>query len=201
MNTVEPIRDMDKINEIIEYLKENEGPRNYLLFTLGVNSALRISDLLSLQVNDVVNEDWTIKENIYIREGKTNKEKKYSLSNGAKKAVQYYIDNIYSKKFHGHSNLRQDDYLFASQRGPHDPMNRTWAWSLIQRWTEEVDLSGNYGAHSLRKSWGYHALRSFDAPIEMIQAKLNHSSPAVTRRYIGIQAEEISDLEKKVSFG
>ncbi len=191
MNTVDPIRDMDAINDIIDYLKENDSPRNYLLFTLGVNSALRISDLLSLKVEDVVDESWNIKDYIYLREGKTNKEKTYSLSNGAREAIEYYLDQ---------KNVERDDYLFGSQNND-GPINRTWAWELINRWTDRFDLPGNYGAHSLRKSWGYHALRTYDAPIEMIQAKLNHSSPAVTRRYIGIEKEEISELERKVSFG
>jgi len=191
MNTVDPIRDMDKINEIIDYLKENDSPRNYLLFTLGVNSALRISDLLGLKVKDVVDEDFNIKDNIRLRESKTNKEKTYSLSNGAKEAVRYFLDN---------KDVELDDYSFESQ-STNKPINRTWAWVLINRWTDMFDLPGNYGCHSLRKAWGYHALRTYDAPIEMIQAKLNHSSPAVTRRYIGIEDEEISELEKKVSFG
>jgi len=188
LNTVEPIRDYEKIREIKEYLRENERPRNYLLFVFGINSALRISDLLSLKVEDMRKPSGEIRESIYLRESKTNKEKNYTLSNAAKDALRYYFELV---------EAGQSDWLFPSSKGGH--IGRSWAWELINRWTSEVGLEGRYGCHSLRKSWGYHARVTEGAPIELIQAKLNHSNPAVTRRYIGIEQEEIAELERNVS--
>ena len=198
MNTVDPIKSIEEIERMKEHFK-GQNPRDYLLFVLGINSALRISDLLSLQVKDVRKEDDEYKERIYIREGKTNKEKKYKISDGAKEALDYYFENIDSARYHGRSPIEQDDYLFASQRGPHSPMNRTWAWRQISEAAEECNISGNIGCHSLRKSFGYMARTEYGASIELVQAKLNHSNPAVTRRYIGLEQEEIEELEEKVS--
>jgi len=181
-----------------EHFKD-QNPRNYLLFVLGINSALRISDLLSLQIKDVRKEDGEYRERIYIREGKTNKEKKYKISDGAKEALDYYFENLETKRYYGHSQIKPDDYLFASQRGPHTPMDRTWAWKKVSETAEECNVSGNIGTHSLRKTFGYMARTEYDASIEKIQAKLNHSNPAVTRRYIGVEQEEIEKLEEKVS--
>ena len=198
MNTVDPIKSKEEIDKLKRYFKK-QNPRDYLLFTLGINSALRISDLLSLQVNHVKKKDGSYKERIYIREGKTNKEKKYKLSPGAKEGLDYYFNNINPKKYFGHNEIKQSDYLFASQRGPHNPVNRTWAWKKLDSASKELNISGNIGCHSLRKTFGYMARTEFDAPIELIQAKLNHSSPAVTRRYIGLEQEEVENLEEKVS--
>lgn len=189
MNTVEPIRSMQKIKEIKEYLREKEIPRNYLLFVLGINSALRISDMLGLKVKDVQNQDGTIKEKIYLRESKTNKEKTYTISQSAEDALGYYFSEV---------DTKQADWLFPSRT--HDRhINRSWAWRLVKDWTEHVGLEGNYGTHSLRKTFGYMARKEFNEPIELIQAKFNHSSPAVTRRYIGIDDEEIAELEERVN--
>ena len=70
---------------------------------------------------------------------------------------------------------------------------------LIKKWIEAVGLDpASYGTHTLRKTWGYHARKNFGIPIELISEKLDHSSNAVTKRYIGISQEEINNIEKKV---
>ncbi len=73
MNLVESIKKVHDIELIKEYLKSNE--RNLLVFNLGINSGLRISDILALDVKDVKD-----KEYIAIREKKTNKFKRFPLN-------------------------------------------------------------------------------------------------------------------------
>jgi len=74
MNKVEPIRDREKIEEVkMELLKSNY--RNYLLFVVGINTGLRIGDMLKLKVKDVRNQT-----HIILKEEKTNKSKKFSLT-------------------------------------------------------------------------------------------------------------------------
>ena len=68
MNYVEPIRDSDKIRELTNYLR-NYSERNYIMFLIGVNSGLRISDILRLRVRDVKGKDY-----ISLREKKTKKQ-------------------------------------------------------------------------------------------------------------------------------
>ena len=67
MKTVEPIRSPAKILAIKKNLKMENSPRNYLLFTIGVNSALRSSDLLGLKVSDVIDGKGDIKDYLYVR--------------------------------------------------------------------------------------------------------------------------------------
>ena len=57
MEFVEPIRDRETINLVKRILKEH-GTRDYLLFLMGINSGLRISDILKLKVKDVLNKNY-----------------------------------------------------------------------------------------------------------------------------------------------
>jgi integrase len=189
MNIVEPIRDPKKILAIKRNLREEKDPRNYLLFVAGVNLALRISDLLSIKVKDILDRQGNIKEFIHLKEQKTNRQVKIKLNETVKEALNYYL-----------SKARVTDpeqYLFKSQRG-NKPLDRIRAWGLIQKWTKEVGLEGErFGTHTLRKTWGYQA-RKQGVSIEKINEKLGHKSVIVTKRYIGITQEEINLLEDEI---
>ena len=189
MNTVEPIKDRMKILAIKRNLKEESNPRNYLLFTMGCNIALRISDLLSLKVKDVIDSKGDIKTYLFIKEKKTGRPAKIYLNNTVKEALIYYLNKS--------KGIDPDGYLFKSERS-NKRLDRVRAWGLIQKWTKEVGLEGErYGTHTLRKTWGYQA-RKQGLSIEQISEKLGHKSVTVTRRYIGISQEEINQVEKEV---
>lgn len=187
MNLVEPIRDLSKLLEIKRRLKRR-NPRDYLLFTLGVNTALRVSDLLALRVKDVTNPDGTVKTFLTLREKKTGKDKRIRLNESAREAIEFYLERV---------NPEPSDWLFKSSRTG-KPLTRVHAWRLLNEWAREVGIADRIGTHTLRKTWGYQA-RKAGVPLELIQAKLGHSSPAITRRYIGITADEIEDVEEKVN--
>jgi len=189
MNTVEPVKDRMKILAIKRNLKEESNPRNYLLFTMGCNIALRISDLLSLKVKDVIDSKGDIKTYLHIKEGKTGRPAKIYINNTVKEALIYYLNKS--------KGIDPDSYLFKSERSS-KKLDRVRAWGLIQEWTKEVGLEGErYGTHTLRKTWGYQA-RKQGLSIEQISEKLGHKSVTVTRRYIGISQEEINQVEKEV---
>lgn len=189
MNTVEPIKDKKKILAIKRNLKEEKNPRNYLLFVMGCNVALRISDLLSLQVKDVINSKGDIKTYLHIKEKKTGRQAKIYINDTVKGALNYYLDKL--------KGIDPDSFLFKSERS-NKRLDRVRAWGLIQEWTKEVGLEGErYGTHTLRKTWGYQA-RKQGLSIEQISEKLGHKSVTVTRRYIGISQEEINQIEKEV---
>lgn len=189
MNTVEPVRDKKKILAIKKNLKEEGNPRNYLLFVMGINTALRISDLLSLKVKDVIDSKGNIKDYLHIKEKKTGRQAKIYLNQTVKEALNYFLDQS--------RGIDPDNYLFKSERS-NRPLDRIRVWSLIQKWTSEVGLeSERYGTHSLRKTWGYQA-RMQGVSIEQISEKLGHKSVTVTKRYIGINQEEINQLEKEI---
>ena len=194
MNNVEPIKSKEKVFAIKQYIlsdrySEKYRARDYLLFVFGINSALRISDLLSLQVKDVFNNEGEIKESFKIRIGKTKREMKILINESVRKALKYYFDK---EKFPD-----PNDYLFKTHTG--QKLDRIRAWVLIKKWVEAVGLDpANYGTHTLRKTWGYHSRKNFGIPIELISEKLGHKSNAVTKRYIGISQEEINSIEKRV---
>lgn len=91
-----------------------------------------------------------------------------------------------------------EQYLFKSERG-NRPLDRVRVWGLIQKWTSQVGLEGErYGTHTPRKTWGYQA-RMQGVSIERINEKLGHKSISVTKRYIGINQEEINKVEDEVN--
>lgn len=190
MNTVEPIRDRIKINAIRNNLKLEKNPRNYLLFVMGINSALRISDLLKLKIKDVIDNRGNIKESIYIRQKKTGKEIAPLINDSMREAIKYYLERI--------GNWGFEDYLFKSKRNPNRALERVMAWYLINKWCADVGLdNGRIGTHSLRKTWGYHA-RKAGIDLETIMIKLGQKSISSTKAYIGISQEEIGAVENKV---
>jgi len=187
MNPVEPIRDIGKLTAIKRTLRKR-SPRDYLLFTLGVNSALRVGDLLRLKVEDVTDGKLKVREFLTLREQKTGKDKRVKLNEAVTEAVDYFIAEAKPKR---------SDLLFASPRTG-KALSRVQVWRLLNKWALDAGITDRIGAHSMRKSWGYQA-RKQGVPLELIQAKLGHSSPAVTRRYIGITADEIERVEDDVN--
>lgn len=190
MDTVEPIREVVKIMAIKAILKASH-PRDYLLFTLGINLALRVGDLLSLKAENVLNKKGDFVDYIYLREEKTGKEKTIKLNKVCKDALRYYFTSVHV--------VDPEIYLFTAVPGQKgQPLHRVRVWQLVKKWTKAVGLTGKYGTHTLRKTWGYMA-RKQGIPLELIQKKLGHSSPLVTQRYIGITADEIADVEERVN--
>ena len=187
MNPVEPIRDFAKLTTIKRTLKKR-SPRDYLLFTLGLNTALRVGDLLRLNVDDVTEPDGMVKEFLTLREQKTGKDKRVKLNDAAVEAIEQYMAK---------EEPRRDEPLFKSPRTG-QALSRVQVWRLLNDWALEAGINDRIGAHSLRKTWGYQA-RKQGVPLELIQAKLGHSSPGVTRRYIGISADEIERVEDDVN--
>ncbi|MFJ8259524.1 site-specific integrase [Peribacillus asahii] len=186
MKTVQPIRDEKKINAIKKILK-SENLRDYAWFTLGINSGLRISDILNLTFGDVLKKEKVVNK-IIIRERKTDKEKNFSLGPKTIKALEEYINSITSYEL--------DDPLFFSKKfkdGKRKAISRQHAHYVINEAAKEVGVNESIGAHSLRKSFGYHAFKKgYD--IVLIQNMLNHDSPSTTLRYIGITQDEMDEV-------
>lgn len=173
MEQVEPIRSKKQINSIKCYLK-NSNLRDYLLFVLGINSGLRISDLLLLTIDDVKG-----KNRIVLREKKTGKFKDFPLSDTCKKAIQEYLVAIqYSS-----------GWLFKSKKGDR-PITRIQAYRIINKAARTVGINDAIGTHTLRKTFGYWAYKN-GVDITRVQKLLNHSAPSITLAYIGITKEEL----------
>lgn len=186
MKLVQPIRDLRKI-EIIKKLllaNENYGLRNNLLFVLGINSGLRISDLLKLKIKDVYFQG-KIKDYIEIKETKTSKTRKFPINKASEKAIISYLENI--------KDLSLETYLFKSRKGENQPISRVQAWEILNAVAKDVGIIEPIGTHSLRKTFGYHAYQG-GIDITLLQKIFNHSAPSVTLRYIGITQDDIDNV-------
>lgn len=171
---VEPIRDKDKLKKVEKVLSNNK--RNLFLFRLGILTGLRISDLLKLKVNDVKN-----KNTIILQEEKTSKMKKAPINNYLKQVISEYI-----------KGMNDDEYLFQSRKGDNNPITRVQAYRIFKKATKKAGLKTQIGTHTLRKTFGYHHYQQYK-DVALLQSILNHSSPAITLEYIGINDDLIKE--------
>lgn len=194
MNFVEPIRDKRKIVQIKNLLKADERYRDLLLFTVGVNTALRVSDLLALRIGQLVDADGKPNARFWIREEKRGKRKEVTINSSMADAIKPYAEAypaaLVNPDHFAFFNLVSKDYTEA--------IDRVQAWRLIQQFTDAAGLSGNYGTHTLRKTWAYHA-RLAGVPLELIMEMLNHNSLAYTKRYLGITDDELADVARRLN--
>ncbi|WDN89763.1 hypothetical protein BuS5_02731 [Desulfosarcina sp. BuS5] len=178
--TVEPIRNLGHIKSIKKLIMDN--PRNYLLFVLGINNGLRAGDLLKLKVRDVKN--LRPGQSIAIRESKTGKNNILMINKTAYKALQIFLEG---------AGIDNGEYLFASRKTK-KPLTIQSVNALVKKWTGEINLSGNYGAHTLRKTFGYIQRTEFGVGFEVLAKRFNHTSPAVTMRYLGLTSNEVNEF-------
>ena len=178
MNTVEPIRSKKDIEKIKNILGEKKK-RDLLLFLLGINSGLRISDLLGLKVSDVRD-----KQKIEITEKKTGKKKSFPLI----KPIRIMIKRIIKNK-------NTESWLFQSQKGDR-AITRIQAYRILKKACKLAGLKIKIGTHTLRKTFGYHFYKK-TKDVALLQSILNHSSPKITLIYIGINQEIIESYLMK----
>jgi integrase len=181
MNTVDPIRNLEVIEKIKGDLK-SVSARDYGLFVLGINSALRISDLLKLTVGHMKQPE------LYIRMTKTGKEIKLPISSYLRKELRPLIDG------------RDDsEYLFASRQakkgdGIRRSIDRSQAYRILKKVTQKYGLK-RVGTHTLRKTFAYHHYRT-KKNVAVLMDLLGHQDEYVTLKYIGIVQDDINSSVK-----
>lgn len=171
MTTVEPIKSKKEIEKVKEILSK-QSERNLLLFCFGINSGLRISDILKLNVEDVKNKDF-----IQLCEKKTKKCKKFPLNVKLKSMIKKFIQDKNDK-----------EPLFSTIFK--NRMDRFTAYRIINKACKLAQIQASIGTHTLRKTFGYFYYKKYKN-ILMLQKIFNHSNPNITLRYIGIEQEEI----------
>jgi integrase len=194
MNFVEPIRDRKKITQIKNQLRGQRCYRDLLMFVVGINTALRISDLLELQVGHFLDNHQHIKQRFWIKEQKHGKRQEVVVNDSIKKTFKEYFV-AYPEIADDHSH-----FIFFNTKAGHfkDPIKRGQAWKIITTICNQVGLRGNFGTHSLRKTWGYHA-RMSGVDLALIMHKLNHESIAYTKRYLGITDDELQAVSQRLN--
>ncbi len=177
MNSVEPIRDVRKIQEMKEALAYYGPERDVFLFNLGINCGLRVGDLLGLKKKDI--KDYSIR----LREQKTHKQKNIPLYH-LKEDIDRYIQF-----------LEDEDYLFRSKHkdpsGQPRPISRVQAYRILNHSAKSIGLN-EIGTHSMRKSFGYHYYKK-TKDIALLMELFNHSSQTETLRYIGISQDVLNN--------
>lgn len=169
MKFVEPIRDVEKIEEMRMYLKR-KSERDHLLFVFGIYSALRISDILPLQKKNITGK------RLIITERKTTNTKEILISPRLRRELKPYIDD-----------LTDEDHLFKSRKGDNKPITRTTAYRILRGAAEACGLE-RIGTHSMRKTFGYHFYQR-TKNVALLQELYGHSSESITLRYIGINQD------------
>lgn len=190
MEEVQPIRDTKKIDAMKSIMKGESNYRDLLLFTLGINTGLRISDILALKWSSFLNGGKLLKagDQLNVMEIKTKKVKTFVINKSVAEALKLYYDSL--------DSVSPEDPVFLSRKtakGELKPITRIAAWQMLNRYANMVGLDEGIGTHTLRKTFGYHLYKKGVA-LDYIQKMLNHSSPAITLRYIGITQEQLNDI-------
>lgn len=192
MSTTQPIRDIQKLHIFKEYyLAYKPRPRNYALCILGLNTALRISDILRLKWGDVY--DFTKKEylsHISVVEHKTGKTNQIALNF----TLEETLHNYYCSQRTAPS---AEDYLFQSRKGQNHPLGRSQAFRIIKEAACQSGLEQHVSCHSLRKTFGYHAWQQGIQPALLMDI-YNHSSYRVTKHYLGIDQDDRDNVFRNI---
>lgn len=186
MISVDPIKDEKKIDALKKYLLGSGSLRNYAMVVLGLNTALRISDILDITwglVYDFENNKFI--EDVYLIEMKTKKNKKLKLNKNAINALSVYFKSI--------DKPNKDDYVFKSREGENKPITRQMAYDIIKESSDAVGVKGIIACHSLRKTFGYWSAKK-GVPIHILMVLYNHSSERTTKAYLGITQDDLNDV-------
>lgn len=182
MQTVQPIKDREKIEAMKKILRAS-SLRNELLFVLGINTGLRISDILALTIADALSD------RIELQEKKTKKKRTVALNKKVQRLIKRYLELE-------RPGTKGNEPLFSSQKGG-KPISRQHAHYILNQAARSVGITERIGTHSLRKTFGYFAYKQ-GIDLAMIQKLLNHSSQLETLKYIGITQEQMDDIVLKL---
>lgn len=175
---VEPIRSKQAIASIKQRLQNNL--RNACFFTLGINTALRANELLSIRVGQV--KHLKVGDTLLLKQSKTKTDRRVTLNENAVHAIGAYLRS---------TSLQEDAYLFKSQR--REVLTVPSVNNLVKQWCTEEGLSGNYGSHTLRKTWGYWHYKN-NTPLPLLMTAFGHSRQDQTLAYLCIQPIEVEKV-------
>ena len=188
---VEPIRTVNAINKLKHYLAPS--PRNLALFVVGINTAYRASELLSIKLGQV--RHLQPGDRLEVKQKKTKKYRAVTMNTACHDAIQKLLEHLDRKALQVKdlSWVDDDAYLFAGRR-PDASLTVPTLNNLVKDWCRRINLKGNYGSHTLRKTWGYMQRTKQDTPIPLLMQAFGHASQQQTLAYLCIQDEEIESI-------
>lgn len=205
-HTSEPIKSMDDIMRVSGYLLNNKRYRDNMLFIVGINFGLRVSDLRQLRFAHLINDNMTFKSSFPIFEQKTRNTRKHkrnryiTINAAVRQSIITYLENT--------PNVCLSDYMFRSEsnhgRSKNEPLHRSAVDKILKGIAKDLSLNIQMSTHTLRKTFAYHQMvMSHNDPrkLLLLQKMMGHSSAAQTLDYIGITGEEIEEAYRKLNLG
>lgn len=205
-HAAEPIKSMDDIIRVSQFLIEQKRFRDNMLFIVGINFGLRISDLRSLRFSHLINDDCTFRDRFPILEKKTRNTRKHqrnryiTINTAVVEAVTLYLENT--------EGVRLSDYMFRSKSNngvnENRPISKQAVDSILKGIAKDCGLGNRMATHTLRKTFAYHQMvMSGNDPrkLLLLQKMFGHSSAAQTLDYIGITSEEIDEAYRNLNLG
>ena len=205
-HAAEPIKSVDDIFAISQYLISKGRYRDNMLFIVGINFGLRASDLRMLRFSNIINENCTFRDSFPIFEKKTRNTRKrkknryITINTAVVEAVTLYLENT--------PGVSLSDYMFRSISNNGSNVNEPISVYSIERIlkgiAKDMDLNVKMSTHTLRKTFCYHQMllsHNDSRKLLLLQKMLNHSSPVQTLEYIGITSEEIEDAYRQLNLG
>ena len=188
-----PIKDSNVLHEVEDTLLNNfkYGRRNYTIFQVGKATLLRVSDVLALRRAEIFKNDGAINKNAYIRDKKTNKPNILYLKPVKQDLIDYF-------QWLTKNNI-QSEWLFPSIKNPNRHITEKQFYKIMAK---TGDLLGiNYlGTHTMRKTGAYRVYTQTNYNIGLVMSLLNHSSEAMTLKYLGLDQVSREQMLDKVSF-
>lgn len=205
-HAAEPIKSMDDIFAVSDYLIKNGRYRDNMLFIVGINFGLRASDLRMLRFSNLITDNLTFRDSFPVFEKKTRntrsrKKNRYITINTAViEAVTLYLEHT--------SNVSLSDYMFRSISNNGAAVNQPIAVHSIERIlkgiAKDIGLNIHVSTHTLRKTFCYHQMlmsHNDSRKLMLLQKMLNHSSIVQTLDYIGITSEEMEEAYMNLNLG
>lgn len=192
----DPIRSYEDFAAIQQYFLSNNKIRDWAMWTIGVSLGLRISDLLSLKICNLLNDDRTFRKRMYVVEQKTSKINNCLITKSVVEAATKLFDSM-------NWNFDLNDYLFKSNKTK-GKMFEEYGWKILSDAGKALNLPIIIGSHTMRKSFANIAACVDKSSIDMnsitkIQGLLNHSDQRVTMKYLGTYQQMFDRARESVS--
>jgi len=194
VNVVKAIKSEATIRAIKGIISKNKTAntsRNLLLWIIGTNTGLRISDILALKLKDVIDKKGEVRESLEITEKKTKRPRDIDIRPPVKSELERFLKDT--------GAYDMNEYLFKDRRKGKEDINksitRVRAWQMINDWGRKAGVTHKIGCHSLRKVFGSYAFKA-GIPLIYISEELGHRNVEVTKRYLGITADETKNAFK-----
>ena len=175
---------------LIQRLEKDKDYKYCLLIATGVYTGLRISDLLNIKYSDIIG-----KERLVVTEKKTNKRREIKIN----KDLRELVERIFQLQ----NTSNSDNYMFINRFGS-KPIDKSYVNVQLKRIQRKyrIKLDAGFSTHTFRKTLGRRVLSVNDnseMSIYLLMELFGHSSPQITKRYLGIRQQEIFDVYDALS--